>query len=279
MKKILISGKNGYIGLALKNWLIGSENEYIVETICLRNPKWNEKNLSTFSTVCHFTGIAHRKETLENQNEYMEVNCNLAFEFAKKCKLSGVSHFIFMSSMSVYGITKGEINEKTPTIPKSFYGKSKLEAEKLILTLEDENFKVSIVRPPMVYGKMCKGNYTKLSALSKEIPFFPKVSNKRSMIYIDNLTEFFKKLIDIETNGIFFPQNTEYVNTSELVNLIAKANNKNIFFIPFKNILSYLNIDIINKIFGSLTYDMTMSNYDFKYQIVDFETSILNSEK
>ena len=55
---------------------------------------------------------------------------------------------------------------------------------------------------------------------------FPDVDNARSMLYIENLCEFIRLIIDYEERGVFFPQNKEYVRTSEMVRLIAKAHGK-----------------------------------------------------
>lgn len=174
---------------------------------------------------------------------YFRVNRDLAYEVAKKAKKEGVSQFIFLSSMSVYGMETGVITRDTVPQPKSLYGKSKLEAEKLIEHLNDQTYKVAILRPPMVYGKGCKGNYPKLATLAKITPLFPDIDNKRSMIYVDNLSKFLKVIIDDNQSGLFFPQNNEYVKTSELVKLIAKYNNKKIrltkLFNPIINSLKF----------------------------------------
>ena len=174
---------------------------------------------------------------------YFRVNRDLAYEVAKKAKKEGVSQFIFLSSMSVYGMDTGVITRDTVPHPKSLYGKSKLEAEKLIEHLNDQTYKVAILRPPMVYGKGCKGNYPKLAKLAKITPLFPDIDNKRSMIYVDNLSKFLKVIIDDNQSGLFFPQNNEYVKTSELVKLIAKYNNKKIrltkLFNPIINSLKF----------------------------------------
>lgn len=174
---------------------------------------------------------------------YFRVNRDLAYEVAKKAKKEGVSQFIFLSSMSVYGMETGVITRDTVPQPKSLYGKSKLEAEKLIEHLNDQTYKVAILRPPMVYGKGCKGNYPKLAKLAKITPLFPDIDNKRSMIYVDNLSKFLKVIIDDNQSGLFFPQNNEYVKTSELVKLIAKYNNKKIrltkLFNPIINSLKF----------------------------------------
>ena len=72
--------------------------------------------------------------------------------------MQGVKQFIFLSSISVYGLDTGVINEETPLNPRTHYGKSKLEAEQKLQKLADKTFNITILRPPMVYGKNCKGN-------------------------------------------------------------------------------------------------------------------------
>ena len=136
-----------------------------------------------------------------------------------------------MSTLSVYGLvgTVGKevmINKDTPCRPNSFYGKSKLEAEGLLERLQNEDFKVAILRVPMIYGPNCPGNYEQLRRITDKTPIFPSINNNRSMIFIDNLSEFVRLLIDNQDNGLFFPQNLEYINTSYLVALIAKENTR-----------------------------------------------------
>ena len=80
----------------------------------------------------------------------------------------------------------------------------------------------------MVYGKGYRGNYTRLAGAAFKTSIFPNIDNKRSMIHIDNLSEFVKHLIDNRSGGLFHPQNAEYINTSEMVNLIAEAHGKRV---------------------------------------------------
>ncbi len=280
MKKILITGKNSYIGISLEQWLKKYPDKYEVESISLRNNLWKEKDFSKYEVVYHVAGIAHRKETNKNKDLYYEVNRDLAYEVAKKSKCDSVGQFIFLSTMSVYGLENGIIDKHTQLKPKTNYGKSKLQAEELIKPLEAEDFRIAILRPPMVYGKGCKGNYPRLTKLAKTTPIFPDVNNKRSMIYIDNLTEFVRLLIDDCASGIFFPQNEEYVNTSEMVKLIAESHGKKIRLIKmFNPLLKLLNISIINKVFGDLVYDKKMSIYKKRYCLQDFITSIIVTER
>ena len=279
MKKILITGANSYIGTSLENWLGKYPDKYKVDTVSTREDVWKKKDFSEFDVVFHVAGIAHIKETKENQALYYKVNRDLVFEAAKKAKADGVKQFVFLSSMSVYGIEKGVINENTPLNPQSNYGKSKLQAEELIKPLKDNSFKIAILRPPMIYGKGCKGNYPRLAKLALKTPIFPDVDNKRSMIYIDNLCEFVRLIIDDCTSGLFFPQNSEYINTSEMVKLIAEAHGKKVRMTKlFNSLLRLLNVSMVNKVFGDLVYDMSISEYENDYRVCEFKESIMKTE-
>jgi nucleoside-diphosphate-sugar epimerase len=280
MKKILITGKNSYVGTSLVKWLGNYPDRYIVDSISLRNDDWREKDFSGYNIVFHAAGIAHIKETKENADLYYKVNRDLAFEVAQKAKVEGVKQFIFLSSMSVYGIESGVINKNTPTKPKSNYGKSKLQAEELIKPLEDDRYKVVIIRPPMIYGKGCKGNYVRLAKLAVKTPIFPDIDNKRSMIFIDNLSEFVRLLIDDCSCGLFFPQNKEYVCTSEMVKKIAEIHGINLRMTKLFNfLLRIFKIGTVKKVFGNLVYEKQIGEYKNKYTVYDFETSIRLTEK
>ena len=116
----------------------------------------------------------------------------------------------------------------------------------------------------MIYGKGCKGNYPKLVKAALKLPIFPDIDNERSMLHIDNLCEFVRLIIDNEESGIFFPQNKEYVKTSEMVKVIAETHGKKIrltkAFNPILKLLAY-KVGLINKVFGNLVYEKSMSEY------------------
>lgn len=280
MKRILITGKSSYVGRSLEKWLGNYPDRYSIDSISLRNDSWKEKDFSEYDVVFHVAGIAHIKESKENAPLYYKVNRDLAYEVAQKAKVEGVKQFIFLSSMSVYGIEIGIIGKDSPLKPRSNYGKSKLQAEELISAIEDDTFKVAILRPPMIYGKGCKGNYTRLANLAIKIPIFPDVDNKRSMIYIDNLSECVRLLIDDSKGGLFHPQNKEYVCTSEMVEMIAELHRTNIRMTKMFNVfLKLIPINTVKKVFGDLVYDKKVDDYQTRYIVYDFETSINLTEK
>ncbi|GKU77028.1 NAD-dependent epimerase/dehydratase family protein [Paenibacillus sp. L3-i20] len=279
MKKILITAKNSYLGNSFAEWV--GEN-FDIDFISCRTDEWKSLSFAKYDVIYHVAGIAHIKETKHNKELYFKVNRDLTEKLAIKAKRDCVKQFIFLSSMSVYGIETGIINKDTLAQPKSSYGISKLQGEEQIKLLEDENFKVAIIRPPMIYGKGAKGNYGSLAVLAKRITCFPDITNQRSMLYVDNLCEFIRLTINNNESGLFFPQNSDYVRTSELVQLIANEHGRKIrltkVFNPILKILEY-KLKLINKVFGNLSYDQEISSYRDKYQIYNLKESIKITEK
>lgn len=284
-KKILITGKGSYVGINFKNWVSQWPEKYEVEEVSVRGEEWKKKNFSKFDTVLHVAGIAHVSTDPKMEEQYYKVNRDLTVEVAEKAKSQGVKQFIFMSSIIVYGDSSNKkrvIDRNTVPTPSNFYGKSKLQAEDGLKLLESDDFKIAVIRPPMIYGKDSKGNYLKLVKVAKRIPFFPDFDNERSMLHIDNLSEFLKLVIKNEESDLFFPQNKEYVKTSEMVRLIAQAHGKKMKFTKVFNPLLNLirkKVGIINKVFGDLVYDKTISKYEKQsYNLVDFKKSIEKTE-
>ncbi|MGO1469481.1 MAG: NAD-dependent epimerase/dehydratase family protein [Tissierella sp.] len=284
IKNILITGKNSYIGTSLENWLMREPDKYKVDTVDMKDGSWKEKDFSQYDVVFHVAGIAHVSSDPKMEDLYYKVNRDLTIETAEKAKAEGVKQFIFMSSIIVYGdssSSKRVIDKNTVPTPSNFYGNSKLQAEVGIKSLESNDFKIVVVRPPMIYGKESKGNYPRLANMAKKIPVFPDIDNERSMLHIDNLCEFIKVMIDHEETGLYFPQNKEYVKTSELVKTIAEVHGKKIMMTKvFNPVLRLMfGIGIVNKVFGNLVYEKSMSDYDkANYRIRTFKESIEMTE-
>lgn len=291
--RLLFTGATSYIANSLKNWLSVYSPDIQTDVLSLRDESWRDYPLSTVDVVFHAAGIAHAdvdKVNDETQKLYFKVNAELAYEFAQKCKEAGVKHFIYMSSVIIYHTDKGlkcenRIASDTVAAPMNFYGESKLKGENLLNTLKDEAFKLSVIRCPMVYGKGSKGNFKTLEKLSEYSFFFPDITNKRSMIFIDNLCEFLRLLIVNGDDGVFYPQNNEYVSTKELVAAIRATKGRKTHFIKLFNPVIYLlsNTDtkvgrLINKAFGSLYIDKELSAYKDDYCVTSFNETIRKTE-
>lgn len=279
MKKILITGANSYIGVSFEEYMSDWKEQYQIDTVDMIDSGWKQKDFSGYDVVFHVAGLAHQKETAENADMYYKINRDLAIETAKKAKADGVGHFVFMSSMSVYGMDAGEITPDTKPQPVSNYGKSKLEAEKALSELEDKDFRIAVLRPPMVYGKNCRGNFQLLLLLVTKSPIFPAVNNRRSMISINNLSAFVKLIVDGEHSGVFCPQNREYVNTTEMAKIMAKAKGRRVFFSRLAGLAIKMMIPFVSKAkkaFATLIYK-DCEQFDFSYCVEELEDSVNKS--
>lgn len=312
-KRVLITGEGSYIGESFERW--AKERypaNFTIDTIDMQKADWRGKDFSGYDAVFHVAGIAHAdvgKVSEEEKKKYYAVNTDLAIETAKKAKEEGVRQFVLMSSMIIYGDSapygkEKVIDENTLPRPSNFYGDSKWQADKGVRKLADENFRVAVLRPPMIYGKGSKGNYPVLVKLAKKLPVFPDVENRRSMLYIDNLCEFLCKLMLSGEGGVYFPQNGEYTKTSEMVRMISDAAERKPEPAGMRNpavrtmaekkirLTKLLNLAVmigshthgkisglVNKAFGNSVYSRRLSEYrGLEYQIINLKKSVVCTE-
>lgn len=284
MKKILVTGKGSYIGTNFVQELSQYPDKYQVDELDMMDGSWKEYDFSNYDVIYHVAGLAHSTPDESQRELYYRVNTDLTYEVAVKAKKAGVKQFIFMSSIIVYGSGKiGEnrmIKRDTPLTPDNFYGDSKKQAEIKIKPLENEQFKIVILRPPMIYGPNSKGNYPLLAKFAKKTPIFPTLKNQRSMLFVGNLVNFVKMMINNEEHGIFLPQNNEYVSSYQLVKEIAGLNHHKIVFTGIFNplIKIFCKRVYVNKVFGNLTIDMELSRYKEEYCEYSFEESVKITE-
>lgn len=295
-KKILITGAGSYIGTAVKQWLSAFGGHYKVTELDMHGERWKKHDFSNYDTVFHVAGKAHAdtgKVSKEEKQLYYEVNRDLAVETAKKARASGVRQFIYMSSIIIYGESAGpaegrkRITAVTRPAPANFYGNSKWQGDRGVRGLETPDFKVCVLRPPMIYGKGSKGNYPMLAKIAAVAPVFPLVKNERSVLHIDHLCEFVRLMAEHEESGVFFPQDAAYADTSGLVALIAKAHGRKVHLSKALSPFVYLAAAmpgsagrLADKAFGSLSYDMSLSGYaKGNYRIHTLEQSIGVTEK
>ncbi len=284
--RILVTG-HGFVARGFAAWLARFGERYSCDLVSLRDEKWRESNWHGYDAVLHTAGIAHVSLDPRMEREYMRVNRDLTLEAARKARDAGVKQFLFMSSAIVYGDSSPLGQDKLITAgtephPSNFYGRSKLEAEQDLAALAAPDFSVAVVRAPMIYGPGCKGNFPLLAKCARTLPVFPFVQNARSMIYINNLCEFLRLLIENRDGGTFWPQNAEYVNTSDLVLQLARAQGKKLrltrVFNPALKILRSFT-PLVDKAFGSMRYDMAMSGYRENYHTATLEQSLQETIK
>ena len=281
MKKVLVTGAGSYVGENVRKYILSTSSDFQIDAVDTMGDNWKKADYSQYDVVYHVAGIAHVNADPKMEALYYKVNRDLTIEVARIAKAAGVKQFIFMSSQIVFhesqSLKTEVLTASTKENPNGFYGDSKLQAELGIKPLEDENFKVCILRPCMIYGPNAKGNFPRLAKLASKTPIFPCWHNKRSMLYIDNLAEFVKQAVLRELSGTYYPQNRELADTVEIIRFFAKAAGHRIWITKLLNPFVWLGsfvLQPLNKMFATYYYDPEMSKMDFDYQLVSFEESL-----
>lgn len=285
MKKVMLVGVGGYIGGKFTEYINKNYPDWQVDAVDSMNRKWADADFAGYDAVYNVSGLAHANARQGTEEQYYAVNGQLPIDVATKAKAEGVPMFVQMSSMVVYGDMSGLDEEKNifeDTVPAepTIYGKSKMMAERGLLKLEDDNFQVAIMRPPLIYSEYARDNFPRLVNFAKKMPIFPKLKNQQSMVYVDNLCELIYLVIENNKGGIYYPQQECYIETSKIVKDIADAVGNKMWqtkiFNPFLKLFSkWDKLAFIHKAFGSITYDMSISNhFDGKYRVVTYEESI-----
>jgi UDP-glucose 4-epimerase len=268
MTRILICGKDSYIG---KSLILELSRIFEFDELDLTNNDWRDYDFSKYDTLIHLAAIVHRPE-VKDKELYFKVNSDLPNDVAIQAINQGVKHFIFFSTMGVYGKSPslhgdGKISANSNYLPDNLYGLSKLAAEIRLIKMQSElNFVLTIIRPPNVYGENCPGNYYHfMRYCAKYLFIFPLLRhNKFSMINIKELCIVVQNVIQNRTRGIICPQdNGDQSNALRIRNMAiqygkfhsqSKVLGKLLYIIfriyPFKQ---------ISNLFGDLFYDETLA--------------------
>ncbi|MCT7557129.1 NAD-dependent epimerase/dehydratase family protein [Aliarcobacter butzleri] len=258
---LLITGSNGFVG----NYFINKyKNKYEIKTFSFLKDDINSLDCSDVDVVFHLSALVHQMDGASCE-EYERVNVIQTLQLAKKAKENGVKQFVFMSTVKVYGEeTTSKYSENSICNPEDEYGKSKLKAEKLLLELGSENFRVSIIRTPIVYGYGVKANIKNLVNLVNKVSILPfgKIENKRSMVYIGNLCYLVDVVIEQQKAGVFLASDDEPLSTSRLIELIAKNLGKKVYLVKipfFETLLKLLKPSFYKRLYGSLKVDNSIT--------------------
>ncbi len=286
----MLIGVGGYIGGKFTEYINRNYPDWELEAVDSRDGKWAYADFHGFDAVFNVSGLAHASARKGSEKQYYAVNGQLPIDVATKAKTEGVKIFVQMSSQIVYGDMSGLGQDKliTPaTVPSepTIYGKSKMMAERGLQKLADSTFQIAIMRPPLIYSEFARDNFPRLVNFAKKMPIFPNIKNRQSMVYVDNLCELVKLVIEHNQGGIYFPQQEVYIQTSKIVKDIAESVGNRMhltkIFNPALRFLSrFEKLGFIHKAFGSIAYDQDMSNhFDGKYRVVSYEESIARISK
>ena len=261
MKKLLITGSSGFLG----SYFISKYKEkYEIKTFSFLKDDINNLDCIDIDVVFHLSALVHQMGGA-SVDEYERVNVTQTLKLAKKAKESGVKHFVFMSTVKVYGEeTNSVYTEHSECHPEDEYGKSKLRAEIELQKLENDAFRVSIIRTPIVYGYGVKANIKSLVKLVNKIPILPfgDIENRRSMVYIGNLCHLVDVVIEQQKAGIFLASDDEPLSTTRLIELIAKNLGKKVYLVKipfFETLLKLLKPSFYKRLYGSLKVDNSIT--------------------
>jgi len=249
MKNILVTGANGFIGSHLYKQLVNRDHFVrgavraqtsvvsstpvsdclAVGNIC-RDSDWT-KALDGIDTVVHLAARVHvMRETAEDPDRaYRETNVAATVRLAEQARDIGTKRFVFLSTIKVNGerTTLASFTEADKPAPAGAYARSKFAAESSLLQIaKHADMDVVIVRPPLVYGPGVGGNFRRLVRLiDRGIPLpIGKVKNLRSMISVNNLSDFVCECVDAEApiGGVFLVSDGIDLSTPDLARLIAE---------------------------------------------------------
>jgi nucleoside-diphosphate-sugar epimerase len=248
MQNILITGVSGFVGQNLTqhlknyNQIAFSRNK----ELGYNSIDNNYLDTNNVDVIIHLAGKAHDLKKISNDSEYYEVNTDLTKTLFDSFIKSNANIFIYLSSVkAVKDFIEYPLTEDTEPTPISVYGKSKLEAEKYLLSQQlNTNKKLFILRPCMIHGPGNKGNLNLLYKLvSKNLPWpLGSFENKRSFCSIDNLNFIIEQLIsrDDISSGIYNIADDEPLSTNQIIELIAKTQNHKFRIINLPKTLIYV---------------------------------------
>ena len=299
--KVLVTGITGFVGSAVARtmraagWNVVGQSyqsdsrEFPVEKLPISSQTDWMTLLHDVDLVIHCAACAPRKGVNLNLNDYLEINTKGTIALAQQSAAQGVKRFIFISSVKVNGETSQEghpINQESIVAPEDDYGISKHKAEQALLEINKvSDMEVTIVRPPLVYGPGVNSNFSTLLKLAaQKIPLpFGSVSNKRSLVFIDNLVDLIVTLTNhADVSGkTFFVSDDHDVSTTELLRTIGLAMNAKVKLLPIPTplIIGLCRLlgrnNISDKLLRSLQVDITSTKVDLGWHPpVTFEQGI-----
>jgi nucleoside-diphosphate-sugar epimerase len=262
-KRILVTGASGFVG---KRYLAFSNDLYDIVTLSVTHNMPGNEIFNSVDKVVHLAGLAHQMQKTE-PSAYIKANFEKTKHLADLAKTNGVTHFIFISTIKVFGeFQKNILTEDSTCLPENDpYGESKLKAEQYLQSIADETFTVSIVRPPLIYGPGVKGNLDRILKLSDSGYFLPfgSIHNRRTMIYLDNLIVLINRIIETKAAGIFLAGDNRPISTQELVTKIRQYLGRphRLFSIPdfFRRVIILIKPQLGMRLFSSLEMDCSSS--------------------
>jgi nucleoside-diphosphate-sugar epimerase len=166
-------------------------------------------DLSPFDTIFHLANIANDPAVELNPYASWEVNVLATMRLAEKAARQGVKQLIYASSGSVYGVrAEPEVTEDLDLVPISEYNKTKMVAERVVLSY-GETFVATVIRPATVCGLSPRMrldltvNLLTMHALARGRVTVFGGAQVRPNIHLDDLVDLYLFLMARRLGGIF----------------------------------------------------------------------------
>lgn len=285
MTKVLITGFSGFVGSHLLNKL---KDDFHIKLLGRNKPVGEYEFLQAsiddstdyslilqdVDVVIHVAARAHiMNDTATDPLEaFRAVNVRGTLNLAQQAAQSGVKRFIYISSIKVNGEQTSfekPFNFSDKRMPEDAYGLSKSEAEEQLVSLAKQtSMEYVFIRPPLVYGKGVKANFSALMKLAgKKLPlaFGAINANKRSLVSVYNLVDLIKVCIEHPhaANQTFLVSDGNDLSTTAMVKLMAEVQGVKPLLIPIPvwslKLLGKLTgkSDMISRLTDSLRVDIT----------------------
>lgn len=271
---IAVTGANGYIAQATLKWLAREGLNSV--GISRSNPKWSVPSTIQWrltseaspgkdaftgcKCVIHLAGRAHTKiAVIDGRDVFDQYNRQLAIDTAISAHMAGVERFVFVSTIGVHGnFSYSTIHIDSPLCLDTPYAKSKWAAEQsLVDYCKSVGMSLCIVRPPMVYGPNCPGNFPRLLKLvASGLPLpFCSMNSVRSFVNVDNLASFLTVCVDeqMEMSSVFIIGDGSDWSTAQLVEIMSDALGK-------KNRSFHFPVSLLHTLFSAVGKEREFSS-------------------
>jgi len=257
--RVLVIGANSYIA---KAFIQNAGTEFSIHAIK------RDENLRDYfdlsddvfkgtDAVINFAAIVHNKNP--DPGAATRINAKLPLFLAQKAKENGVKHFVQISSIAVYGSAVAHINAHTTAVPDTIYGRTKLQGDTAIQRLHSSNFRITIVRPPLVYGPDAPGNmHSLIKALQRRRPLpFAWNTNKRSILYANNFANALKLILLKRVEGTFLLRDSVMPSLHQLCKALKAGLHTStpLFALPAFVVKKLVKHPFFRKLYGDLLID------------------------
>jgi UDP-glucose 4-epimerase len=240
---VLVTGASGFIGrhltpmLESNGWLVRQAlrtaktrpGDVLIPSIGL-STDWRD-SLAGVDAVVHLAARVHHSEQNQSADLYEDTNAEGTLNLARHSSDAGVRQFVFISTVLVNGRSSDghpPYSESDELRPRNVYARSKAAAEVgLAAMARDDGMRITVIRPPMVYGAGAKGNFRLLMrAIERGIPLpLAAIRNRRAFVSVQNLASFIlARLLGAERKfDVFLVADREQVSTPEFIRRLARA--------------------------------------------------------